>query len=282
MTQNPNSLINETSPYLLQHAYNPVNWLPWNDESLEKAKNENKMILVSIGYSACHWCHVMEHESFEDEAVAKLMNQYFVCIKVDREEHPDVDHFYMEAVQLLSGRGGWPLNCFALPDGRPVWGGTYFRKYQWISVLQQLQELFETQKNDLEEQARKLAEGIQQSQFSSGVVVKETNTEATFIKAAKALKNHLDNEQGGTRGTPKFPMPDLLMLEFELSAQLKDRTLENHALLTLEKMARGGIYDQIGGGFARYSVDARWHVPHFEKMLYDNAQLIGLYTEAWR
>jgi len=282
MTQNPNSLINETSPYLLQHAYNPVNWLPWNDESLEKAKNENKMILVSIGYSACHWCHVMEHESFEDEAVAKLMNQYFVCIKVDREEHPDVDHFYMEAVQLLSGRGGWPLNCFALPDGRPVWGGTYFRKDQWISVLQQLQELFETQKNDLEEQARKLAEGIQQSQFSSGVVVKETNTEATFIKAAKALKNHLDNEQGGTRGTPKFPMPDLLMLEFELSAQLKDRTLENHALLTLEKMARGGIYDQIGGGFARYSVDARWHVPHFEKMLYDNAQLIGLYTEAWR
>jgi len=282
MKQNLNALINETSPYLLQHAYNPVNWLPWNDESLEKAKNENKMILVSIGYSACHWCHVMEHESFEDEYVAKLMNQHFVCIKVDREEHPDVDQFFMGAVQLLSGRGGWPLNCFALPDGRPVWGGTYFRKEQWISVLQQLQELFQNQKGDLEEQARQLTEGIRQNQFAAKIDVKETNLAAAFKKAANALINQLDDKQGGTLGAPKFPMPDLLMLQFELSAQTSDKALENHALFTLEKMARGGIYDQIGGGFARYSVDARWHVPHFEKMLYDNAQLIGLYTEAWR
>ncbi|HOI33148.1 MAG TPA: DUF255 domain-containing protein, partial [Bacteroidales bacterium] len=278
MAQKTNALINETSPYLLQHAYNPVNWLPWNDESLEKAKTENKMILVSIGYSACHWCHVMEHESFEDESVAKLMNQHFVCIKVDREEHPDVDQFFMEAVQLLSGRGGWPLNCFALPDGRPVWGGTYFRKAQWISVLQQLQELFQNQKGDLEEQAAKLIEGIRQNQFSARIKVNQTTTSAAFENAAITLKKQLDYEQGGTSGAPKFPMPDLLMLEFELSDQLKDITLQNHALLTVEKMARGGIYDQIGGGFARYSVDARWHVPHFEKMLYDNAQLIGLYT----
>ena len=282
MTQNPNALINETSPYLLQHAYNPVNWLPWNDESLQKAKNENKLILVSIGYSACHWCHVMEHESFEDEYVAKLMNQHFVCIKVDREEHPEVDQFFMEAVQLLSGRGGWPLNCFALPDGRPVWGGTYFRKEQWISVLQQLQELFQTQKSDLEEQARQLTEGIRRNQFAAKIVVKNTNTAAALKKAANSLKNQRDDKQGGTRGAPKFPMPDLLMLQFELSAQANDKALENHALFTLEKMARGGIYDQIGGGFARYTVDERWHVPHFEKMLYDNAQLIGLYTEAWR
>ena len=186
MKQNPNALINETSPYLLQHAYNPVNWLPWNDESLEKAKNENKLILVSIGYSACHWCHVMEHESFEDEYVARLMNQHFVCIKVDREEHPDVDQFFMGAVQLLSGRGGWPLNCFALPDGRPIWGGTYFRKEQWISVLQQLQELFQNQKGDLEEQARQLTEGIRQNQFAAKIDVKETNLAAAFKKAANA------------------------------------------------------------------------------------------------
>ena len=243
MTQNPNALINETSPYLLQHAYNPVNWLPWNDESLQKAKNENKLILVSIGYSACHWCHVMEHESFEDEYVAKLMNQHFVCIKVDREEHPEVDQFFMEAVQLLSGRGGWPLNCFALPDGRPVWGGTYFRKEQWISVLQQLQELFQTQKSDLEEQARQLTEGIRRNQFAAKIVVKNTNTAAALKKAANSLKNQRDDKQGGTRGAPKFPMPDLLMLQFELSAQANDKALENHALFTLEKMARGGIYD---------------------------------------
>ncbi len=282
MTRKPNALINETSPYLLQHAYNPVNWMPWNEESLAKAKNENKMLLVSIGYAACHWCHVMEHESFEDEEVAALMNQYFICIKIDREEQPDVDQFFMEAVQLLSGRGGWPLNCFALPDGRPVWGGTYFRKEQWISILNQISQLFETQKDDLEEQAQQLTQGIQQNQINDRIISTEIISDEISKAAATTLLKHLDFEKGGTKGAPKFPMPDLLMLELEMAAMSGDKNLNDHAMQTLEKMARGGIYDQIGGGFARYSVDARWHVPHFEKMLYDNAQLIGLYTEAWR
>jgi len=280
MSKHKNALIHESSPYLLQHAHNPVNWQPWNEKTLAEAKTQNKMILVSIGYSACHWCHVMEHESFEDETVAALMNQYFVCIKVDREERPDVDQFFMEAVQLLSGRGGWPLNCFALPDGRPFWGGTYFRKEQWMEVLHKIAELFDRKDPAIFEQAEQLTQGIKTNQFKA--LHESANTDFSGIpeEMAKKLETQLDYKEGGTSGAPKFPMPDLL--RFQLLMKNKNSKVLEHALLSLEKMAKGGIYDQAGGGFSRYSVDGRWHVPHFEKMLYDNAQLIGLYAEAWK
>ena len=280
MSKHQNALIDESSPYLLQHAHNPVNWQPWNEKTLAEAKAKNKMILVSIGYSACHWCHVMEHESFEDETVAALMNQYFVCIKVDREERPDVDQFFMEAVQLLSGRGGWPLNCFALPDGRPFWGGTYFRKEQWMEVLHQIAELFDRKDPAIFEQAEQLTQGIKTNQFKA--LNQSINIDFSGIpeEMAKKLETQLDYKEGGTSGAPKFPMPDLLRLQLLLKN--KNTKVFDHALLSLQKMAKGGIYDQAGGGFSRYSVDGRWHVPHFEKMLYDNAQLIGLYAEAWK
>lgn len=280
MSKHENALIHESSPYLLQHAHNPVNWQPWNEKTLSKAKTQNKLIIVSIGYSACHWCHVMEHESFEDETVAALMNQHFVCIKVDREERPDVDQFFMEAVQLLSGRGGWPLNCFALPDGRPFWGGTYFRKDQWMEVLHHLSDLFADKDPAIFEQAEQLTQGIKKNQFK--VLDESTKTNFSAIPEAMAnkLETQLDYQEGGTRGAPKFPMPGLL--RFQLLLKNKNSKLFDHAILSLQKMAKGGIYDQIGGGFARYAVDGRWHVPHFEKMLYDNAQLIGLYAEAWK
>jgi len=280
MSNHENALIHESSPYLLQHAHNPVNWQPWNEKTLAEAKAQNKMILVSIGYSACHWCHVMEHESFEDETVAALMNKHFVCIKVDREERPDVDQFFMEAVQLLSGRGGWPLNCFALPDGRPFWGGTYFKKDQWMEVLHHLSDLFDHKDPAIFDQAELLTQGIKKNQFK--VLDENTKSDFSAIPAAMAnkLETQLDYQEGGTRGAPKFPMPDLL--HFQLLLKNKNSKLFDHAMLSLQKMAKGGIYDQAGGGFARYAVDGRWHVPHFEKMLYDNAQLIGLYAEAWK
>lgn len=280
MHKHENALIHESSPYLLQHAHNPVNWQPWNEKTLAEAKAKNKMILVSIGYSACHWCHVMEHESFEDETVAAIMNQYFVCIKVDREERPDVDQFFMEAVQLLTGRGGWPLNCFALPDGRPFWGGTYFRKDQWMEVLQQIAALFDREDPAIFEQAEQLTQGIKTNQFKDLKEIVAVNFSDITEKMANKLESQLDYQEGGTRGAPKFPMPDLL--RFQLLLKNKNPKVFEHAILSLRKMAKGGIYDQLGGGFSRYAVDGRWHVPHFEKMLYDNAQLIGLYAEAWK
>lgn len=276
----PNRLIHESSPYLLQHAYNPVQWQPWSAETLQQALDENKMLLVSIGYSACHWCHVMEHESFEDQAVAEIMNQNFICVKVDREERPDVDHFFMDAVQLLGGRGGWPLNCFALPDGKPVWGGTYFRKTQWKEILLQMAELWHTQSTDLLEQAEQLIQGL--SGASASADADDFQGDKTVLKMAENSKSTFDAIHGGTLGAPKFPMP--AVLRFQLMAGLlhNDKQLLQHVKKSLLGMANGGIYDQIGGGFARYSVDERWHVPHFEKMLYDNAQLIGVYAAGFR
>lgn len=277
-----NRLIHETSPYLLQHAHNPVDWHPWNGDTLALARQKNKMLLVSIGYSACHWCHVMEHESFEDQTVATVMNKHFICVKVDREERPDVDQFFMEAVQLISGRGGWPLNCFALPDGRPVWGGTYFRKDQWLSVLQQISGLFETQSPDLFEQAEQLTKGIKSNHEFAQQISIEALEEDWQTGFKEQLLRQLDAELGGTRGAPKFPLPDLLLLEACFAKRTHGKQFSDHLHLSLKKMAEGGIFDQIGGGFSRYSVDNRWHVPHFEKMLYDNAQLLTVYTEAWR
>jgi len=276
-----NRLANSSSPYLLQHANNPVNWYPWGKEALDKAKAENKLILVSIGYSACHWCHVMEHESFEDEAVAAVMNEFFVCIKVDREERPDVDQIYMSAVQLMSGRGGWPLNCICLPDQRPIYGGTYFRKNDWTSLLFNLADFYKQKPEEAEEYAVRLTEGIQNYESVQFVGEQPKYTKADLEVIGDNWKRYFDQYEGGTGNAPKFPMPNNWLLLMRYAHLMKDDEIAAQVKLTLHKMAFGGIYDHVGGGFARYSVDGRWHVPHFEKMLYDNAQLISLYSEAY-
>lgn len=278
----PNSLINESSPYLLQHAYNPVNWLPFSDAAFEKAKKENKPVLISIGYSACHWCHVMEHESFEDAEVAKLMNTHFINIKVDREERADVDMLYMQAVQLMTGQGGWPLNCFTLPDGRPIYGGTYFNKKRWMEVLNGLAGLYSQDIDKAKEYAQNLTDGINQSELLT--TQKQTDlllTKEVLAAGITKWKTMLDNEHGGPNRAPKFPLPSNYVYLLRYATLTKDQELLKHVDLTLAKMAYGGIYDQLHGGFARYSTDMIWKVPHFEKMLYDNSQLVSLYCEAF-
>lgn len=276
-----NKLANSTSPYLLQHANNPVNWYPWGAEALEKAKAENKLILVSIGYSACHWCHVMEHESFEDESVAAVMNEYFVCIKVDREERPDVDQIYMSAIQLMSGRGGWPLNCICLPDQRPIYGGTYFRKNDWTSLLFNLADFYKTKPEGAEDYAVRLTDGIKQYESVAFVKEQPDYTKADLEVIMNTWRKYIDPVEGGFGGAPKFPMPNNSLFLMRYAHLMKDDGVAENVKLTLKKMAFGGIYDHIGGGFARYAVDGVWHVPHFEKMLYDNAQLTTLYSEAY-
>jgi len=276
-----NALVNETSPYLLQHAHNPVDWNAWNETTLEKAKTENKLILISVGYAACHWCHVMEHESFEDSIVAQVMNKSFINIKVDREERPDVDQVYMNAVQLMTGSGGWPLNVIALPDGRPVWGGTYFKKEQWMDALEQISKLYADNPEKLQDYADKLEEGIK-----SLDVVQLNTDEPVFDKpfiqnAIKSWCEQFDKNQGGMNKAPKFMMPNNYHFLLRYAYQNNDTELLDFVNLTLKKMAYGGVFDQIGGGFSRYSVDAKWHIPHFEKMLYDNGQLVSLYTDAY-
>jgi len=277
-----NDLINETSPYLLQHAYNPVHWKAWNTETLELAKEQNKLIIISVGYSACHWCHVMEEESFENDSVAKLMNDNFINIKVDREERPDVDQIYMNAVQLMTGSGGWPLNCITLPDGRPVFGGTYFTKTQWTKILKDMSGLYKENPEKVIAYAEKLTEGVKNSDLIK-VNTKEVIFEKQQLKSiTNKIKNSLDFKTGGQKNAPKFPMPSNLNFLLRYSFQNNDKELQQYVLTSLTKMANGGIYDQIGGGFSRYSVDERWHVPHFEKMLYDNAQLVSLYSKAFK
>jgi len=277
-----NRLIHETSPYLLQHAHNPVDWFPYGDEVFAEAQRRNVPMLFSIGYSACHWCHVMEHESFEDQEIAALMNDNFVCVKVDREERPDVDHLYMDAVQLMQGRGGWPLNCFALPDGRPFWGGTYFRPEQWKEILVQVAELYRTRFADVEAQASEIVSGIAgQSLFepqNEQAGFTKTSLENSFAK----LQSQFDTVNGGFGRAPKFPMPVVLDFLLHYHSLTGNSDALQMVLKTLRSMAAGGIYDQAGGGFARYSVDAGWKVPHFEKMLYDNAQLVSLYCDAYK
>ncbi len=277
-----NALIDETSPYLLQHAHNPVNWYPWGQPALQKAKDENKLILISIGYAACHWCHVMEKESFEDAAIAQVMNDHFVCIKVDREERPDVDQVYMDALQLMTGQGGWPLNCVALPDGRPIWGGTYFPKAKWRNVLLQIADFYKTSPQKAAEYASKLASGMayQQLQFQANQSVSYDTT--LLQQMIKKWQQSFDVIEGGQNRAPKFPMPTNYLFLLRYGILANDQKVTDHVQLTLKKMAYGGIYDQIGGGFARYATDAAWKIPHFEKMLYDNAQLVSLYSEAYR
>ena len=276
-----NDLINETSPYLLQHAHNPVNWKAWNDNTLAQAKRENKLIIISVGYAACHWCHVMEHESFENSMVAQVMNDNFISIKVDREERPDVDQVYMNAVQLMTGSGGWPLNVVALPDGRPVWGGTYFKKEQWINVLNQISKTFKESPEKLYEYADKLEQGIKSIDIVS-LNKDEAVFDIEFIDTTvKKWSRQFDNRKGGMNRSPKFMMPNNYHLLLRYAYQNNDKKLQDYVNLTLTKMAYGGVFDQIGGGFSRYSTDINWHVPHFEKMLYDNAQLVSLYADAY-
>jgi len=280
--QYTNDLINESSPYLLQHAHNPVDWKPWGEEAFTMAKTEEKLVVISIGYAACHWCHVMERESFEDSTVAETMNSKYISIKVDREERPDVDQTYINAVQLMTGNAGWPLNVITLPDGRPVFGGTYFKKDEWLQALEQIQELYEKEPNKLLDYATRLEEGIK------SIDLIELNTESLNFKtieiseAIESWKTSFDTINGGRQGAPKFMMPNQLSYFLERGSLLKEKELLDHVSLTLEKMAFGGLYDHVGGGFARYSTDNSWHVPHFEKMLYDNAQLVSLYSKAYQ
>ena len=278
-----NNLISEKSPYLLQHAHNPVNWYAWSDAAFEKAKQEDKLVLVSIGYSACHWCHVMEHECFEDEEVAAVMNAHFINIKVEREERPDVDHLYMTAVQLMTQHGGWPLNCFVLPDRKPVYGGTYFPKEKWMQLLKNLSSMYQHDKPKTEDYAAQLTAGIKQTDEFIAVSDKTiVSTKESVEKCVHAFSKRFDTINGGSMGAPKFMMPTNYLFLLRYGHLVNDTGILNHVHLTLEKMAHGGIYDHIDGGFARYSTDEQWKVPHFEKMLYDNAQLISLYSEAYR
>jgi len=277
-----NDLINESSPYLIQHAHNPVNWQPWGEAAFEKAKKEGKLVLISIGYSSCHWCHVMERESFENEAVAKIMNDNFVCIKVDREERPDVDQVYMTAVQLMTGRGGWPLNCFTLPDGKPVYGGTYFSKNDWVKILEDLTNTYKKDKQRMVDYATDLTNGIQQDELIKVAAKDQDINLMDLEKGVQNWKSNFDFSNGGESHAPKFPLPNNWSYLMQYATYKEDTMILNHIDLTLTKMAKGGIYDQIGGGFSRYSTDLMWKTPHFEKMLYDNAQLVSLYSYAYQ
>ena len=290
MHQFTNKLIDETSPYLLQHAHNPVNWFPWGDEALDKAKKENKPILVSIGYSACHWCHVMERESFEDEETARLMNEHFVNIKIDREERPDLDHIYMDAVQAMTESGGWPLNVFLTPATKPFYGGTYFppkrafNRPSWQEVLLGVAEAFTQRRNEIEAQAENLTEHLLQSnafgissQGEKNVFKKEKVNEAF-----ENIMKNADKKWGGFGKAPKFPQSFVIQYLLRFFYATENKEALEQALLSIDRMIDGGIYDQVGGGFARYSTDTEWLVPHFEKMLYDNALLVSVISEAYQ
>jgi len=282
-----NHLAQETSPYLLQHKNNPVDWYPWGPEALGKARSEQKPIFLSIGYAACHWCHVMEHESFEDEQVAAILNEHFISIKVDREERPDLDDIYMTTVQMLTGSGGWPMTVFLTPDGKPFFGGTYFPKEdRWgkpgfLSLLSQIQNGWESQRDRILQSSSEITVALRRSQ--------ETQAQDTgmplpsvLTAAAKSLDGAYDKDDGGWGNAPKFPPSPTLLFLLRHHRLTGDQSALDMATFTLDRMAWGGMYDQIGGGFHRYSVDAEWLVPHFEKMLYDNAQLCSVYTEAYR
>lgn len=278
----PNELIHATSPYLLQHAYNPVQWHAWSEKALQKARDENKLLIISIGYSACHWCHVMEHESFEDEEVATVMNKSFVCIKIDREERPDIDQVYMDAVQMMTGRGGWPLNVIALPDQRPIYGGTYFPKEQWRQVLLQLAAFFRNDPAKCDEYANELMDGMKKMSVLPLSVDDADRSFPNHTELVNRWSKQWDVEEGGPLRAPKFPLPDGYRYLLASAFVAKNEATREHVHLTLTKMACGGIYDQLGGGFARYSTDMVWKVPHFEKMLYDNALLVSLYADGFK
>ena len=278
-----NSLIYSTSPYLLQHAYNPVDWYEWGTEALKKAKAEDKPILVSIGYSSCHWCHVMERESFEIDDIAHIMNEHFVCIKVDREERPDIDHIYMEAVQAMGMNGGWPLNVFLTPDQKPFYGGTYFPPQNWAQLLLQLNKAFQQKRSEINSSANDLIQHLNTSDLQR--FAKEPELEKFKQESLdgmfKILSSRFDATWGGIEKAPKFVMPTIWLFLLRFYSLTKNNEALHLVSHTLKKMSQGGLYDQIGGGFSRYSVDGEWFAPHFEKMLYDNAQLLSLYAETY-
>ena len=283
----PNRLARETSPYLQQHAGNPVDWHAWDEEALRLARDEDKPILLSVGYSACHWCHVMAHESFEDPAVAELMNRLFVNVKVDREERPDLDQIYQLAHQMLARRpGGWPLTMFLTPDGAPFFGGTYFPKEPrynlpgFPQLLERVARLYREQRAEIGRQNETLLATFQNMHAGAPAHHSELSA-APIEEGLRSLKTSFDSRYGGFGGAPKFPHPAELEFCLRRSAAAGDDAAQRVATTTLERMALGGIYDQLGGGFARYSVDAQWQIPHFEKMLYDNGPLLRLYTDAW-
>ncbi|MCF8238575.1 MAG: thioredoxin domain-containing protein [Saprospiraceae bacterium] len=277
-----NELIHERSPYLLQHAHNPVNWQPWGEKAFQKAREENKLVIISIGYAACHWCHVMEHESFEDIDVANYMNEHFICIKVDREERPDVDQIYMTAAQLMTGRGGWPLNALALPDGKPFYAGTYFPKKSWLDMLNYFVDIQSKDPNSINDQAQKVTDGIRSAEQVTFAQDKPIASITDIHKLFDQWKTTIDFEKGGEQGAPKFPLPSNWEYLLQYHYLTHDSNALNAVTVTLDNMASGGIYDQLGGGFARYSTDEDWKAPHFEKMLYDNAQLVSLYSHAYQ
>lgn len=294
MSKFTNKLAQETSPYLLQHAHNPVNWYPWGDEALEKAKQEDKPLLVSIGYAACHWCHVMEKESFENEETAGLMNEHFVNIKIDREERPDLDHIYMDAVQAMTGSGGWPLNIFLTPDGRPFYGGTYFppkaiyNRPSWTDVLTGVANAWAEKRNDIDAQAANLTGHIVQSNsFGQQAVDGDIDLESLFSKEKADtmftnIMSTADKQEGGFGNAPKFPQTFTIGYLLRYYHKTGNAEALQQACLSLDKMIQGGLYDHLGGGFARYSTDREWLVPHFEKMLYDNALLVSTLCDAWQ
>ncbi|WP_367913143.1 thioredoxin domain-containing protein [Leadbetterella sp. DM7] len=279
-----NRLQYETSPYLLQHKDNPVHWYAWGNEALEEARTNDKVILLSIGYSACHWCHVMEHECFEDREVADFMNAHFVNIKVDREERPDIDQVYMEALQNMGIRGGWPLNVFLLPGGEPFYGGTYFPKGRWMEVMAGVVQVFQHRREEVEESGRSFVNSLN-TRDSDKYLFGKTSDSSLYTKEelsiiSEKLAKDFDAEDGGMQRAPKFPMPALWNMIRRLAGLTGDPYLQEHLEFTLGRMVLGGLFDHVGGGWTRYSVDSYWKVPHFEKMLYDNAQLMSLYAAA--
>lgn len=277
-----NHLSKESSPYLLMHAHNPVDWYPWGKTALEKAKKEDKLIIVSIGYAACHWCHVMERESFEDEDVAATMNDYFVSVKVDREERPDIDQVYMDAAQLITGQGGWPLNAIALPDGRPIVAVTYLPKDRWLQLLKNVYNVYKTEPDKVRQQADAVTKGVRGMGLVTLSKDKEDFSKDTLKRIFTVWNRHFDYKWGGEQKAPKFPIPIGYRFLLSYHHYFKSDDALKATTITLDRMAMGGIYDQAGGGFARYSVDEYWKVPHFEKMLYDNGQLVSLYSYAWQ
>jgi uncharacterized protein len=280
-----NRLARETSPYLLQHAHNPVDWYPWGEEAFARARAEDKPVLLSVGYSACHWCHVMERESFENPAIAAVMNEHFVSVKVDREERPDVDHIYMQAVQSLTGHGGWPMTVFLAPDGTPFYGGTYFPPEDrhgmpgFPKLLGAIADAWRSRRAEVMQSGRELIEALGQTERLRRATT--LLTEEVLFAAFQGISSQFDEEWGGLGGAPKFPQPMIWEFVLRFFKRSGNPYAQRMVHTTLVRMARGGMYDQLGGGFARYSVDAHWMIPHFEKMLYDNAQLASLYLHAW-
>jgi hypothetical protein len=280
-----NRLAQETSPYLLQHAHNPVDWYPWGEQAFARARAEDRPLLLSVGYSACHWCHVMERESFENPDIAALMNRHFVSVKVDREERPDVDHIYMQAVQSLTGRGGWPMTVFLAPDGTPFYGGTYFPPTDrhglpgFARLLEAIAEAWQNRRREVQEAGRQITAQLGQAERLRGSA--QLLTDDVLFSAFQSISSQFDDAEGGQRGAPKFPQPMIWDFVLRMWKRTGNPRARQMVATTLTRMARGGMYDQVGGGFSRYSVDDHWLVPHFEKMLYDNAQLASLYLDGW-